>query len=72
MKVIQNTLLLILLSVSLVVCGQQDGYTSLPYFCGFENPEDTAGTYGWKFEKRAKVGHTFAVPAPTHSAPAPS
>ena len=66
MKVIQNTLLLILLSVSLVVCGQQDGYTSLPYFCGFENPEDTAGTYGWKFEKRAKVGHTFAVGEAVH------
>ena len=35
-----------------MVCGQPAGYSSLPYFCGFENPEDTMGTYGWKFEKR--------------------
>ena len=61
MKFIQHVLLFILLSVSLVVCGQPAGYSSLPYFCGFENPEDTMGTYGWKFEKRAKVGHTFAI-----------
>ncbi len=65
MKIIQHTLLFILLLVSLVVCGQQ-GYTTLPYFCGFENPEDTAGTYGWKFEKRAKVGHTFVVGEAVH------
>ena len=40
MKFIQHVLLFILLSVSLVVCGQPAGYSSLPYFCGFENPED--------------------------------
>ena len=67
MKIIQRTLFLIVfLSVSLMICGQQSGYTSLPYFCGFENPEDTLGTYGWKFEKRAKVGHTFAVGEAVH------
>ena len=66
MKFIQHTLLLILLSVSLMVCGQPAGYTSLPYFCGFENPEDTAGTFGWKFEKRAKIGHTFVVGEAVH------
>lgn len=67
MKIIQRTLFLIVfLSVSLMICGQQSGYTSLPYFCGFENPEDTLGTYGWKFEKRAKVGHTFAVGEVVH------
>ena len=66
MKFIQHTLLLVLLLVSLMVCGQPAGYSSLPYFCGFENPEDTAGTFGWKFEKRAKVGHTFAVGEAVH------
>ncbi len=66
MKFIQHVLLFILLSVSLVVCGQPAGYSSLPYFCGFENPEDTMGTYGWKFEKRAKVGHTFAIGNAVH------
>lgn len=66
MKFFQRALLLILLSVSLVVCGQQAGYTPLPYFCGFENPEDTLGTYGWKFEKRAKVRHSFVVGEAVH------
>lgn len=67
MKIIKRVLLLfVLLSVGVMLHGQQAGYTPLPYFCGFENPEDTMGTYGWKFEKRAKVGHTFAVGEAVH------
>ena len=67
MKTIKRVLLLfVLLSVGVMLHGQQAGYTTLPYFCGFENPEDTLGTYGWKFEKRAKVGHTFAVGEAVH------
>lgn len=38
----------------------QDGFTSLPYFCGFEEPEDTVGTYGWKFISRS-AKHSFVV-----------
>lgn len=67
MKTIKRVLLLfVLLSVGVMLHGQQAGYTPLPYFCGFENPEDTLATYGWKFEKRAKVGHTFAVGEAVH------
>ena len=67
MKTIKRVLLLfVLLSVGVMLHGQQSGYTPLPYFCGFENPEDTIGTYGWKFEKRAKVGHTFAIGEAVH------
>ena len=67
MKTIKRVLLLfVLLSVGVMLHGQQAGYTPLPYFCGFENPEDTLGAYGWKFEKRAKVGHTFTVGEAVH------
>ena len=58
-------LLMLLLSLSFVSYGQ-DGYTQLPYFCGFESPSDTIGTYGWKFVKRAKIGHAFVVGEATH------
>ena len=65
MNIIQRTLMLLFVLVSINVYGQT-AYTPLPYFCGFENPEDTAGTYGWKFEKRAKVGHGFVVGKAVH------
>ncbi len=65
MKIIQRTILLFLLHFSIIVYGQTV-YTSLPYFCGFESPEDTMGTYGWKFEKRAKIGHGFVVGDAVH------
>ena len=67
MKTIKGVLLLfVLLLVGLVSYGQQTGYTSLPYFCGFESPEDTVGTYGWKFEKRPKTNHSFVVGEAVH------
>lgn len=65
MKIIRYLLMLMFLSVGVLLYGQ-DGYHPLPYFCGFEAPEDTSGTYGWKFEKRAKIGHTFSVGKAVH------
>ena len=62
----RNFLLLTLLFVSLVVRGQQEAYTPLPYFCGFESPEDTIGTYGWKFEAMPKTAHCFAMGTAVH------
>ena len=68
MKNIKCALLMaVLLLLGVMLYGQQQsGYTSLPYFCGFENLEDTIGTYGWKFEKRPKVNHTFVVGEAVH------
>ena len=40
MKIIQRTLLFFLFFVGINAYGQTE-YTPLPYFCGFENPEDT-------------------------------
>ena len=65
MKIIQRNLLLFLLLIVLRATGQE-AYTPLPYFCGFENPKDTMGAYGWKFEKRAKVGHGFVLGEAVH------
>lgn len=65
MKIIQRTLLFFLFFVGINAYGQTE-YTPLPYFCGFENPEDTAGTYGWKFEKRPSFGHEFVVGEAVH------
>lgn len=59
----------VFLFVTLLTCGLlygQDGYTDLPYFCGFEESEDTIGTYSWKFEKPVKVKHTFTVGNAVH------
>ena len=68
MKNIKCALLMaVLLLLGVMLYGQQQsGYTSLPYFCGLENLEDTIGTYGWKFEKRPKVNHTFVVGEAVH------
>ena len=67
MKIIRHLFLLMFLSVGFVLYGQDDvSFQALPYFCGFENPEDTAGTYGWKFEKRAKIKHTFTIGNAVH------
>ena len=67
MKTIRHLFLLLFLSVGFMLYGQDNtSFQALPYFCGFENPKDTAGTYGWKFEKRAKIKHTFTVGNAVH------
>lgn len=78
MKIIKHILLLLILFVSISLQAQEDFgpdidpetdsivHTPLPYFCGFENPEDTSGTAGWKFVKRAKVQHEFVVGQAVH------
>ena len=64
-SIINQTLFCIVLLVNIAFVHAQT-YTPLPYFCGFENPEDTMGTYGWKFEKRAKTGHNFIIGNAVH------
>ena len=64
-SIINQTLFCIVLLVNILFVHAQT-YTPLPYFCGFENPEDTMGTYGWKFEKRAKTGHNFIIGNAVH------
>lgn len=63
MKNLKSLFVFLLLNISVVVFSQ---FTTVPYFCGFENPEDTLGATGWKFVKRAKIGHSFVVGDAVH------
>ena len=67
MKITRSIFLFTLLIVATFIVRSQDqDYSKLPYFCGFESPEDTAGTYGWKFAIMPKTGHSFVIGEAVH------
>ena len=61
MKIIRNLLFLLFIMIMPYDIYGQDGKVTLPYFCGFEENSDTAGTYGWTFVKRPGVNHSFVI-----------